>query len=161
MGEADFVDGLEEPGPKRRMHLVGGVDDFAPHPFEPGRIPFVSFVSFVSFVVHLGSGRRGQLIFSTWLYSSSTGVARPKMETVTRRRARSSSTCSTLPLKLANGPSVTRTASPISKLMVGLGRSTPSSMAPMIRATSLSDTGIGLEPEPRKPVTLGVFLIRW
>ena len=27
--------------------------------------------------------------FSTWAYSSSTGVARPKMETVTRRRARS------------------------------------------------------------------------
>ena len=41
------------------------------------------------------------------------------------------------------------------------GRSTPSSIAPMMRATSFSETGIGLEPEPRKPVTFGVFLIRW
>ncbi len=57
---------------------------------------------------------RGQVVFSTWAYSSSTGVARPKIETVTRRRARSSSTCSTEPLKLAKGPSITRTDSPIS-----------------------------------------------
>ena len=50
---------------------------------------------------------------------------------------------------------------PMSKRMVGFGRSTPSSMAPTMRCTSRSDTGMGLEPEPRKPVTFGVFLIRW
>ena len=32
---------------------------------------------------------------------------------------------------------------------------------PMMRETSFSETGMGLEPEPRKPVTFGVFLIRW
>src|SRR5690606_12401954 len=101
-----------------------------------------------------------QTVFSTCSYSSSTGVARPKMETDTRRRARSSSTLSTTPSKLANGPSVTLTFSPMSKRMVGLGRSTPSSMAPTMRWISRSLTGIGLAPEPRKPVTLGVFLIR-
>ena len=55
---------------------------------------------------------------------------------------------------------MTRTASPISNMMVGLGRSTPSSMAPMMRATSRSETAMGLEPEPKNPVTLGVFLTR-
>ena len=34
-------------------------------------------------------------VFSTWLYSRSTGVGRPKMDTATRRRALSSSTLST------------------------------------------------------------------
>src|SRR5262249_4873282 len=36
-------------------------------------------------------------IFSTWPYSSSTGVARPKIDTATFNRARTSSTSSTLP----------------------------------------------------------------
>ena len=47
------------------------------------------------------------------------------METATRRRALSSSTLSTWPSKLANGPSMTLTVSPMSKWMVGFGRSTP------------------------------------
>ena len=34
-------------------------------------------------------------VFSTWLYSRSTGVGRPKIDTATRRRALSSSTLST------------------------------------------------------------------
>ena len=55
-----------------------------------------------------------QLALSTWLYSSSTGVARPKIETETLRRAASSSTSSTTPEKLANGPSLTFTVSPTS-----------------------------------------------
>ena len=87
-------------------------------------------------------------------------MARPKMDTDTRRRARSSSTLSTTPSKEANGPSVTLTFSPRSKRMVGLGRSTPSSMAPTMRCTSFSETGMGLFWPPRKPVTLGVFLMR-
>src|SRR5579875_2389448 len=45
--------------------------------------------------------------FSTWPNSSSTGVARPKIETLTFMRPFSSSTSSTVPLKLVNGPSVT------------------------------------------------------
>ncbi len=53
---------------------------------------------------------------------------------------------------------MTRTVSPISKRMVGFGRSTPSSMAPMMRATSFSETGMGLVPWPRKPVTFGRVL---
>src|SRR5690348_13803276 len=51
---------------------------------------------------------------STCSNSSSTGVARPKMETLTLTRPRSKSSSSTTPLKVANGPSSTFTASPIS-----------------------------------------------
>lgn len=52
--------------------------------------------------------------FSTWPNSSSTGVARPKMETATFRRERASSTSSTIPLNEAKGPSATFTVSPTS-----------------------------------------------
>src|SRR5579871_877837 len=58
--------------------------------------------------------------FSTWLNSSSTGVARPKILTATLSRERSSSTSSTVPLNDANGPSETRTCSPTSKTIEGL-----------------------------------------
>ncbi len=51
---------------------------------------------------------------STCSNSSSTGVARPKIDTDTFTRLRSKSSSSTTPLKLANGPSSTLTASPIS-----------------------------------------------
>src|SRR5256885_707496 len=51
---------------------------------------------------------------STCSNSSSTGVARPKMETLTFTRPRSKSSSSTVPLKLAKGPSRTLTESPIS-----------------------------------------------
>ena len=49
--------------------------------------------------------------FSTWPNSSSTGVARPKIDTATLSRERASSTSSTTPLKDAKGPSETRTCS--------------------------------------------------
>ena len=57
---------------------------------------------------------------------------------------------------------MTLTFSPMSKRIVGLGRSTPSSTAPMMFWTSRSETGSGLVPPaaPRKPVTFGVFLTR-
>ena len=51
---------------------------------------------------------------STCSNSSSTGVARPKIDTDTFTRPRSKSSSSTTPLKLAKGPSSTLTASPIS-----------------------------------------------
>jgi len=47
--------------------------------------------------------------------------ARPKIETATLRRERASSTSSTVPLNEANGPSDTRTCSPTSNEIEGLG----------------------------------------
>ena len=64
--------------------------------------------------------------FSTCVNSSSTGVARPKIETATFTRERPSSTSSTVPLNDANGPSDTRTCSPTSNETEGFGRSMPS-----------------------------------
>ena len=58
--------------------------------------------------------QRYYLTRSTCSNSSSTGVARPKIETPTLTRPRSKSSSSTTPLKLAKGPSSTFTASPIS-----------------------------------------------
>src|SRR6185436_4325964 len=58
--------------------------------------------------------QEGRQTFSTCPYSSSTGVARPKIETATLRRPFSSSTSSTNPVNEVNGPSLTRTCSPIS-----------------------------------------------
>ncbi|MDG5970546.1 hypothetical protein JAGODDHD_01277 [Sphingomonas paucimobilis] len=51
---------------------------------------------------------------STCSKSSSTGVARPKIDTDTLTLDLSKSSSSTTPLKLAKGPSSTLTASPIS-----------------------------------------------
>ena len=51
---------------------------------------------------------------STCSKSSSTGVARPKIDTDTLTRFFSKSSSSTTPLKLAKGPSSTLTLSPIS-----------------------------------------------
>jgi len=62
-------------------------------------------------------GRRAAgpyLTSSTCSKSSSTGVARPKIETETLTLDLSKSSSSTTPLKLAKGPSSTLTWSPIS-----------------------------------------------
>ena len=64
--------------------------------------------------------------FSTWVYSNSTGVALPNMETATFSLDLSASTSSTMPLNEAKGPSATLTVSPISKDMVETTLSTPS-----------------------------------
>jgi len=53
-------------------------------------------------------------------------VARPKIDTATLSRPFSSSTSSTMPVKEVNGPSLTRTCSPISKMIARFGRSMPS-----------------------------------
>src|SRR6185503_13253778 len=105
--------------------------------------------------------RRGKAYsFSTCPNSSSTGVARPKIETATFTRERPSSTSSTVPLNDANGPSDTRTCSPTSNVIEGFGRSMPSCTWLRMRWASASEIGIGFLSAPRKPVTLGVFLIR-
>src|SRR5207248_9247276 len=103
---------------------------------------------------------RGAHTFSTCEYSSSTGVARPKIDTATLSRDFSSSTSSTTPLNEVKGPSETRTCSPTSKVIDGFGRSTPSCTCRMIRAASASLIGLGRPRPPRKPVTLAVFLTR-
>ena len=96
--------------------------------------------------------------FSTCPYSSSTGVARPKMDTATFNRARSSSTSSTFPSKEANGPSATRMRSPISKLTDGFGRSTPSCTCAMMRSASESGIGVGRLSAPKETRDLGRVL---
>lgn len=58
--------------------------------------------------------RRTYFDSSTCSKSSSTGVARPKIETETLTFALSKSSSSTCPMKLAKGPSSTLTESPIS-----------------------------------------------
>src|SRR5262249_14245782 len=98
--------------------------------------------------------------FSTCPNSSSTGVARPKIDTATLTRERPSSTSSTVPLNEANGPSETRTCSPTSNDTDGFGRSMPSCTWCKMRSASASAIGIGFLSVPRKPVTFGVFLIR-
>jgi hypothetical protein len=59
-------------------------------------------------------GETNSRSFSTWPYSRSTGVSRPKIMTATFRRPVSSSTSETVPSKLWNGPSDTFTRSPTS-----------------------------------------------
>jgi hypothetical protein len=67
---------------------------------------------------------------------------------------RSASTLSTLPLKSANAPSITRTVSPGEKAM--RGRSLLSRMERLISSTSSGERGTGLPPDSTKPVTPGV-----
>ena len=64
--------------------------------------------------VECTAGLSRYLARSTCSNSSSTGVARPKMLTDTLTRLLSKSSSSTMPLKLAKGPSSTLTLSPIS-----------------------------------------------
>ena len=60
-------------------------------------------------------------IFSTCKKSSSTGVERPKIVTMTFSVFLSRLTSSTTPLKLVNGPSLIRTCSPFSNMYFGFG----------------------------------------
>src|SRR6185437_17156947 len=98
-------------------------------------------------------------IFSTLPNSSSTGVERPKIVTITFRVSRSSFTSSTTPLKLAKGPSVIRTDSFFWNLIFIRGLSFETSVRKRIELTSCSVSETGLSPVPRKPVTRGVFLM--
>src|SRR5262249_20998025 len=95
--------------------------------------------------------------FSTFRKSSSTGVDRPKMVTITFSVARSWLTSSTIPEKLENGPSTIRTESPLWKWNFGFGFSAATETWLMMRSTSSCVSGVGLSPEPTNPVTFGVF----
>src|SRR5512133_3239252 len=102
-------------------------------------------------------------VFSTCMKSSSTGVARPKIDTRTRTLPLSGLTSSTVPLKFENGPSVTRTESPSSNCTLGLGFSEPSEICVVSRWTSASvtaGTSFGVFAFPTKPVTLAVPFTR-
>src|SRR5215468_6489501 len=132
------------------------VVDFLDHAVEGGERP----LGHPHLLAHLEGDRRPHN-FSTCPISSSTRVGRPKIETATLSRERPSSTSSTTPLNDANGPSDTRTCSPTSNDTDGLGRSMPSWTWCRMRAASASEIGIGLLSAPRKPVTFGVFLMRW
>jgi len=79
-----------------------------------GRAPILVQAAERFALPRLALGASAYLTRSTCSNSSSTGVARPKMETPTLTRPRSKSSSSTRPLKLANGPSRTLTLSPIS-----------------------------------------------
>ena len=67
---------------------------------------------------------------------------------------------SIIPLKLTNGPSITRTLSPFWKTDLGFGFSAPSSIWCRIASTSSRGSGDGRVPEPTKPVTFGVDFTR-
>src|SRR5271157_3626571 len=95
--------------------------------------------------------------FSTLAKSSSTGVERPKIVTETFRRLWSLSISSTVPLKLANGPSTMRTCSLRSKTTLGFGRSCGVCTRLMMASTSASERAGGAVAEPTKPVTRGVL----
>ena len=95
--------------------------------------------------------------FSTCKNSSSTGVARPKIVTITRNVPRSGLTSSTLPEKFANGPSTIRTGSFFSNVIFGRGRSADDAWRYRIEFTSSALSGTGELPPPTKPVTRGVF----
>ena len=87
------------------------------------------------------------------MYSNSTGVGLPKIETDTLSLDFSSSTSSTKPVNEAKGPSQTLTCSPTSKLTPGSGTSEPSFMFPKILSISVSETRTGVPADPKKPVT--------
>src|SRR5262245_31007578 len=95
--------------------------------------------------------------FSTFRKSSSTGVDRPKMVTITFTVARSLLTSSTLPWKFENGPSMMRTASPRWNWNFGFGFSADTETWLMIRPPSSWASGTGKVAAPSNPVTFGVF----
>src|SRR5690606_10574998 len=108
----------------------------------------------------LASHRRDHEALATCANSSSTGVARPKIDTDTLRRLDPCTPYTTMPEKPSNGPSVTLTGSPVWKVMIERGRSCPSTTWLRIRATSSSRIGSGRPLGPRKPVTRLIALIR-
>ena len=105
---------------------------------------------------------RCRYAFSTWAKSSSTGVARPNIETVTLTFCFSSFTSSTVAEKLANGPSID--ADVLARFerrrAAWAFRPCPLAQRWSARPDLALRTGLGLVP-PRKPVILGVFLTRW
>src|SRR6266404_945281 len=98
--------------------------------------------------------------FSTCQYSSSTGVLRPKIFTVTFSLPRSGSTSSITPLKFRNGPLLIFTVSPISKLTFGFSCSSDAEIWFLIDSTSSAGVGVGGSP-PTNPITPWVSLMKY
>src|SRR6185437_9371066 len=95
-------------------------------------------------------------IFSTCRKSSSTGVERPKIVTMTRSVLRSVLTSSTLPEKFVKGPSTILTVSFFSNVSFGRGRSALDCCRYRTAFTSSAVNGTGFVPPPTNPVTRGV-----
>jgi len=91
--------------------------------------------------------------FSTWLYSSSTGVARPKIDTATLSRDFSSSTILDEAVERGERAVADPHLLADSKVTDGFGRSIPSWTWRMIREASASLIGEGRPRPPRNPVT--------
>lgn len=93
--------------------------------------------------------------FITCSKSSSTGVSRSKIDTITVTFPLDLFTSEIVPSYLANGPSFICTRSPSVSLMSVVGESSP--MRRCISPNSSGSTGTGIFPDPTNPVTFGVF----
>src|SRR5208282_6544868 len=98
--------------------------------------------------------------FSTCQYSSSTGVLRPKMLTVTFNFPRSGSISAITPLKLRNGPLLILIVSATSKLTFGFSVSSDAEICALMDSTSSVGVGTGGSP-PTKPITPCVSLMKY
>src|SRR3954467_12376178 len=175
LAEAHDVDAVlaeRRPDRRRRVRLAGGKleldesGDLLRHPSllrwsqrpERALLPHAPRVRAPPVAGNAGSSC--SQVFSTCMKSSSTGVARPKMETSTRTRPLSGFTSSTVPLKLGSGPSPTRRLSPSPNSPLGFGFSAPSESWVVRRAISCSLTAGGLVVLTTNPVIFGVFFTR-
>src|SRR3954467_3637070 len=149
LAEAHDVDAVlaeRRPDRRRRVRLAGGKlqldesGDLLRHPSllrwserpESALLPYAPRLRAPPVAGKAGSSC--SQVFSTCMKSSSTGVARPKMDTSTLTRPLSGFTSSTVPLKFENGPSTTLTLSPSSNSTFGLGLSAPSATSAVSRA---------------------------
>src|SRR5437868_11443450 len=102
--------------------------------------------------------RQGHLTLSTCSNSSSTGVARPKIDTDTLTRPRSKSNSSTTPLKLANGPSSTLTESPTSYAVFCLKKKNTHVKGESMNAHSKTPTGTASPNDIVRVIALGALV---
>ena len=97
-----------------------------------------------------GSKEPGRVIAGSITIKQAEAIAKEKMKDL-----------NAFDLKEAKGPSQTFTFSPISKLMPVFWLIALSETCPNILFISLSEIGVGLSEEPKKPLTFCKFLIRW
>src|SRR5208283_5212366 len=98
--------------------------------------------------------------FSTCQYSSSTGVLRPKILTVTFNLPRSGSISSITPLKFRNGPLLILIVSPTAKFTFGFSVSSDAEIWTLMASTSSVGVGTGGSP-PTNPITPCVSLMKY